>query len=88
MTIKEQIRTYLREKLLYVDEGFDYSDDTSFISEGLIDSTGIMELVSFVRSTFAIQVDQKDLTPDNFDSINKIANFIHTKIEKESLVLR
>ena len=79
MDFAKQISKYVSENLLYVDDGFEYDYDTSFIGEGLIDSMGVMELLSYVQSEFDITVDQQEVTPDNFDSINKLASFVERK---------
>ena len=79
MELNKQIGKYITENLFYVDDGFEYDDDTSFIGEGLIDSMGVMELLAWVQSTFDITVDQQEVTPDNFDSVNKLADFIRRK---------
>jgi acyl carrier protein len=79
MDLVEQISKYVRNNLLYVDDSFEYDDDTSFIGEGLIDSMGVMELLTYVQSEFEITVDQSEVTPDNFDSVNKLAAFIRRK---------
>jgi len=79
MELVEQIGKYVWNNLLYVDDGFEYDDDTSFIGEGLIDSMGVMELLTYVQSEFDITVDQHEVTPDNFDSVNKLAAFIRRK---------
>ncbi len=79
MELEKEIRRYLAENVLYVDEGFEYDNDCSFIGEGLIDSMGIMELVAYAQSAFKITVEQQEITPDNFDSINKLAAFIRHK---------
>ena len=79
MELDKQIRKYVAENLLYVDDGFEYDNDTSFIEEGLIDSTGVMELVMYLQSAFDITVDPHEVTPDNFDSVNKLVSFIRQK---------
>jgi len=65
--------------VLYVDDSFEYSNDSSFLAEGLVDSTGVMEIVMYVQSAFGIVVDLHEVTPDHFDSINKLAAFIRSK---------
>jgi acyl carrier protein len=77
--VREQIARFFNETLLYVDEGISYTDDSSFINEGLIDSMGVMELVEFVQHTFGIEIDPLDITMENFDSINKITAFVRRK---------
>jgi len=76
MTIESQIRTYIAKNLLFSDNGFKYSDDASFLQEGIVDSIGVLELVTFVSDIFGINVDDQDITPDNFDSVNKLATYI------------
>ena len=75
MSNAEIIRGYIVENFLFGDdEGFD--DQTSFLEDGIIDSTGIMELVEFVENHFNLQVDDEELVPENFDSIQNIVNFL------------
>jgi len=79
MELTSQISKYVAENLLYVDEDFHFDNDTSFIGDGLIDSMGVMELLTYVQSVFDITVDQNEVTPDNFDSVNKLASFVRRK---------
>lgn len=55
-------------------------DDSSFMEEGLIDSTGILELVSHLEETYGIEILEQELTPDNLDSISRIAAFLARKL--------
>ncbi len=79
MELDQQVRSYLVQNLLYIDDASQYDNDASFIGEGLIDSMGIMELVTYVQSRFGISVEQHEVTPDNFDSVNKLVAFIRNK---------
>lgn len=79
MTLESELRTYVADNLLYIDDGFEYDDDSSFIGEGLLDSLGISELTAYIQSAFGITLEQHEITPDNFDSINKLAAFIRRK---------
>lgn len=79
MDIETQIKDYIAKNLLFSDKGFSYPDDVSFLEEGIIDSVGVMELVSFVEENFGVKVDDLDITPDNFDSVIKLAAFIRRK---------
>ena len=81
MDIQAQIRDYIAQNLLFSDDGFGYSDDASFLEEGIVDSVGIMELVMFLEENFGLTVDDDDLTPDNFDSVNKLAAYIQRMSE-------
>ncbi len=79
MEVQARIRAFVADNLLFSVEGFHYSDDDSFLKEGIIDSLGVMELVAFVGSAFGISVAPEEVTPGNFDSVNKLADFIHRK---------
>ena len=55
-------------------------DDSSFLDEGIIDSTGILELVSFLEEEFSIRVDDEELVPENLDSIINVVGYLERKI--------
>lgn len=80
MEIETQIRTYVAHNLLFSDNGFEYADDDSFLQEGIIDSVGVLELVLFVEETFDVTVPDHEITPDNFDTVNKLADYIRSKL--------
>ena len=79
--IEPQIRDFIAKNMLYSADGFTHSDDASFLQEGIIDSFGVMELVEFVQSSFRVAVDQREVTPDNFDSVAKLAAFVRRKLD-------
>jgi acyl carrier protein len=76
---KEQIRQYLAQNFLFSNNGLDLKDDASFLEEGIVDSTGVLEMVMFVEETFNIEVNDDEIVPDNFDSVNALAAFIARK---------
>ena len=78
-TIEQAIRAYIAANLLVSDNGYRFSDNASFLEEGIVDSMGIMELVAFVGETFGITVEDEELVPDNFDSVRKLAAYIRRK---------
>ena len=73
------IRTFIAENLLFTVDGFPYADDDSFLKQGIIDSLGVMDLVAFVGKSFGITVAPEEVTPANFDSVNKLAEYIRRK---------
>lgn len=79
MTIETQIQRYIADNLLFSEGLFEYDNDASFLHEGILDSVGVMELVAFIESTYDIPVMPDDVTPQNFDSVNKLANFVRRK---------
>lgn len=77
-SIEQQIRQFVSANLLF-DSSASYADEASFLREGIVDSMGVMELVSFVQTTFGIEITPQEVTPDNFDSVSKLARFIRSK---------
>lgn len=79
MTIEAQIKDYIAKNLLFSEDGYSYSDDTSFLQEGIVDSVGIMELVAFVEDQMGVQVEDQEIVPDNFDSVSRLAAYVRRK---------
>lgn len=77
--IEPAIRDFIATRLLYSKDGFTYPDDAPLLREGIIDSLGVVELVEFVQAHFGVKVEQKDVRPDNFDSVAKLAAFVRRK---------
>ena len=79
MEIKTKIKEYIANNLLFSNDGYKYPDNASFLEEGIVDSQGVMELVMFVEDEFKVTVDDEDITPDNFDSVSLLADYIKRK---------
>jgi acyl carrier protein len=79
MDVKKQIQQYIAENFLFSNNGFNLSDDASFLDEGVIDSTGTLELVTFVEETFHITVADDEIVPENFDSVNSLVAYVQRK---------
>ena len=77
--IEGKIREFVARDILFSESGYPHSDDASFLKEGVIDSLGVVELVTFAGRDFGIEVGQADVTPQNFDSVNRLAAFIRRK---------
>ena len=80
MSIESQIKDYIAKNLIFSSNGFNFSDGTSFLEEGIVDSQGVMEILLFVEDAFKISVDDLEITPDNFDSVSRLAAFIRRKM--------
>lgn len=57
----------------------DFQDDDSFLQNGIVDSTGMLELVAFLEDTYQLQVEDAELIPENLDSITNVCRFIERK---------
>jgi len=81
MTIKAEIRQFIIENFYYGQDDASLTDDVSFLENGIIDSTGVLELVSFVQNRYAVRVTDDELVPANFDSLSKLAAYLDRKRE-------
>jgi len=79
MSIETQIRHYILENFLYTKDESKLRNNTSFLEDGIVDSTGILELLLFVEETFGVQVEDEEVTPENFDSVERLARYICMK---------
>ena len=80
MEIESQIQSYIAQNLLFSGTEFNYSNDDSFLEEGIVDSLGVMELVSFVEDQYGLKVNDYEITPENFDSVNKLSKYVRQKM--------
>jgi acyl carrier protein len=79
-SIEQQLRSFVTENFPFGEvEGL--SNDDSFLERGIIDSTGVLELVSFLEETYAIKVLDQELVPANLDSINALMRFLEGKLQ-------
>ncbi|MBS3758366.1 MAG: acyl carrier protein [Desulfobacterales bacterium] len=76
--VKPTLRQFIIDNFLFGDDN-GLADDTSFLEEGIIDSTGMLELITFLEETFSIQLDDEELIPENLDSINNLVSFLSKK---------
>lgn len=79
MDTRAVIRRFIANNLMYSSNGFQLDDDVSFLEEGVVDSLGVMELVVFVEEQFGVQVADEEVTPEYFDSVNRLAHYIELK---------
>ena len=77
--IETEVRQYVSDRLLFGKTEVELKGDTSFLESGIIDSTGVLELVSFLEEQFKVKVDDEDLIPANLDSVDAIVRFVESK---------
>jgi acyl carrier protein len=77
-TIKQKTKAFVAENYILTSNDA-ISDDDSFLETGIIDSTGVLELVAFLETTFEMKVENEELTTENLDSINKVVDFVCVK---------
>jgi len=81
------VRRFIGENFLFRDDGDAITHDASLLDAGIIDSTGVLELVSFLETTFGIEVQDDEMLPENLDSIRAIASYVSRKLESAKMQL-
>ena len=79
MNIQEALTGFIQKTFISKKGVRDLSGDESLLDSGLIDSTGIFALVNFLEKEFGIEIDDEEVIPDNFDTINKLVAFVGGK---------
>lgn len=82
MEVSEKIKEFIIDNFLF-GESNHFDENTNFFEKGILDSTGIIELVSFIEQTYNISVDDEELVTENFSNLNRITNYIHSKVHSK-----
>ncbi len=77
ITVPQRVRQFIVENF-YVDEA-KVGDDTSLITEGIVDSTGMLELIAFLEREYKIRVEDRETVPANLETLSRIDGFIARK---------
>lgn len=77
--MKKIIRQYILESLLFTEDESALQDSDSFLDGGIIDSTGVMEIILFIEETFGIKVNDDEMLPVNLDSVDNLVAFVMRK---------
>ena len=78
------IRQYVLENFMFTDDETLLRNQDSFLDDGIVDSTGVLELVAFVEETFGIVVQDEEILPENFDSVAELAHYVQEKTRMEA----
>lgn len=79
MNIRQTIRQYILQNFLFTDDECALVDGDSFLAGGIIDSTGILEIMYFVEESFGITVNEDEMLPENLDSVDRLVAFVARK---------
>lgn len=79
MSTEEKIRYFIYENFLYDGTPDCLKNKDSFLENGILDSTGVIELVSFIEDNFGFHVEDNELAPENLDSIDAVISYINRK---------
>ncbi len=77
--ISRSVREFIVDNFLLGEEDDDFTNNRSFLESGVIDSMGILELITFVEDTYEMDIADDELVPENLDSVNRVTKFIQSK---------
>lgn len=77
--IAAKTKNFILKNCLFTDDASALKDDQSLMQTGVMDSTGILELIMFLEENFGIKVNDEEMVPDNLDSVDAIAHFVMAK---------
>jgi acyl carrier protein len=83
VSIKEQIREHIVKNILF-GEGDMLEEDVSLQESGILDSTGFLDVITFVEATFGIKISDEELDPENLETLNRISAFVEKKLGEKA----
>jgi len=81
MALNNELRQFVINNFMYGNSGEGIADSDSFLERGIIDSTGVMELIAFLEERYGIKLQDQDLIPDNLDSIDGLARLVESRLQ-------
>ncbi len=81
-SIQSEVRDFVADNFLFGEDPESLNNNDSFLETGIIDSTGVLELVAFIEEKYSVEVDDDELVPENLDSIDQLINFIESKLKE------
>lgn len=79
MDIADNVRQFIASNF-YIGKSLSLKSETSLMDSGVVDSTGVLEIILFIEERFGIQVNDSEMLPENLDSIGRIAEFVARKV--------
>lgn len=82
-TIARDIKDFVVTNFLFGQDSGRLADEASFLETGIIDSTGVLELVAFIEQKYQLSIGDRELLPENLDSIHNVSRFVARKLEAQ-----
>ena len=79
MSIENKVRKFILDNYLFTDDESELENNDSFLEKGIIDSTGILEVIYFMEEEFGVKVADDEMLPENLDSVQNVVTFIEKK---------
>jgi len=79
MGIEQEVRGYILENYLFTDDESVLANSDSFLQKGILDSTGILEVIYFIEDEYGVKVEDEEMVPENLDSVERLVAFVQRK---------
>ena len=79
--LRDKIRGFILENYLFTSDTAALGLDDSLLERGIVDSSGMMEIIFFIEEQIGVAMREDEMTPDNLDSVNKIARFVQSRLK-------
>ncbi len=79
--IIKDVRDFIQSRFLFNAHESVIAEDASFLESGIIDSTGILELIAFLQDQYKITIEDHEMLPDNLDSLSRISRYVKSKLQ-------
>ena len=79
--LRDRIRTFVLENYLFTNDTSAIGLDDSLLDRGIVDSTGMLEIIAFVEDDLGVRMEDDEMVPENLDSINRIAKFVESRTQ-------
>lgn len=76
MSVQAAVRGYILENLLFSSDESELPNDASLLERGIIDSTGVLEIILFLEEEFGVSIKAEQMLPENFDSVDNMVRFV------------
>jgi acyl carrier protein len=78
MTVAERVRSFVKQNF-HVEDPADLADDASLIARGIVDSTGMLEIITFLETEYGIRISDQETVPENLETLGRIGAFVEKK---------
>lgn len=78
--VAAELRKFVVENYLFGQTNVEFKDEDSFLQKGIIDSTGVLELIAFLEEKYQIKIEDEEVVPANLDSVENVTRFIGRKL--------
>jgi acyl carrier protein len=81
MSVAQGVRDFILQNFLFTEDQSAIADSDSFLAKGIVDSTGMLEIIYFLEDAYGIRIEEQEMVPENLDSVDNIVAFVARKTQ-------